>query len=358
MNERLLNKSIKIMLLAVLAVFILIQARAFIIPLVFAGLFSMLLLPVSHRLEGWGMYRGFAVVISVLLFLSLIAGVIYLLVWQVGDLSVNAAEIEKNLTKNLQDLRDFISRTFGISAAKQEEIIQGQPGTDNANVVSRLFSSLGSFLTNFILVMVYTFLFLYFRLHLKKFILMLVNPANRNNANGVLEEGKGVAQKYITGLSLMILSLWIMYGIGFSIIGVRHALLFAVLCGLLEIVPYIGNITGTAITMLAVAMQGGNTSMIIGVLITYSIVQFLQTYILEPLVVGKGVNINPLFTIAGIVAGELIWGIPGMILAIPLLGITKIICDHIEPLKPYGFLIGIERRPGPSLLNRVKQWVK
>lgn len=347
------------MLLAVLAVFILIQAKAFIIPLVFAGLFSMLLLPVSLRLESWGMYRGFAVVLSVLLLLSLIAGIIYLLVWQVGDLSVNAAEIEKNLTKNLQAFKEFISRTFGISAAKQEEIIQGgQPGTDNANVVSRLFSSLGSFLTNFILVMVYTFLFLYFRLHLKKFILMLVNPANRNNANGVLEEGKGVAQKYITGLSLMILSLWIMYGIGFSIIGVRHALLFAVLCGLLEIVPYIGNITGTAITMLAVAMQGGSTSMIIGVLITYSLVQFLQTYILEPLVVGKGVNINPLFTIAGIVAGELIWGIPGMILAIPLLGITKIICDHIEPLKPYGFLIGIERRPGPSLLSRVKQWVK
>ena len=71
---------------------------------------------------------------------------------------------------------------------------------------------------------------------------------------------------------------------------------------------------------------------------------FLQTYLLEPLVVGAEVNINPLFTIISLVLGDLIWGIPGMILAIPLLGIVKIVCDHIEPLKPYGFLIGHDRK--------------
>ncbi|MEJ7671601.1 MAG: AI-2E family transporter [Chitinophagaceae bacterium] len=83
---------------------------------------------------------------------------------------------------------------------------------------------------------------------------------------------------------------------------------------------------------------------LIGVLITYAVVQFIQTYILEPLVVGAEVNINPLFTIIAIVLGELIWGIPGMVLAIPLTGIFKIICDNVEPLKPYGFLIGKEKR--------------
>ena len=98
--------------------------------------------------------------------------------------------------------------------------------------------------------------------------------------------------------------------------------------------------------------------MIIGVLITYAIVQFLQTYILEPLVVGSGVNVNPLFTIAGIVAGEMVWGVPGMILAIPVMGMVKIICDHIEPLKPYGFLIGQERKSKRTLVDKVKNWFK
>ena len=98
--------------------------------------------------------------------------------------------------------------------------------------------------------------------------------------------------------------------------------------------------------------------MILGILIIYAIIQFLQTYILEPLVVGKGVSLNPLFTIAGIVAGEMIWGIPGMILAIPLLGIVKIVCDHIKPLKPYGFLIGTEKKTKRGVIDKVKHWFK
>ncbi len=97
--------------------------------------------------------------------------------------------------------------------------------------------------------------------------------------------------------------------------------------------------------------------MVIGVIITYLFVQFIQTYLLEPLVVGHGVNINPLFTIMVLVAGELIWGLPGLVLAIPLLGMIKIICDHIEPLKPYGFLIGEEKKPKkhPHIFEKIKR---
>src|SRR5690349_22225494 len=97
--------------------------------------------------------------------------------------------------------------------------------------------------------------------------------------------------------------------------------------------------------------------MVVGIIVTYAIVKFLQTYILEPLVVGGEVNINPLFTVVVLVVGELVWGIPGMVLAIPLLGIVKIICDHIEPLKPYGFLIGQERKgKRKGIIDKIKSW--
>jgi predicted PurR-regulated permease PerM len=153
----------------------------------------------------------------------------------------------------------------------------------------------------------------------------------------------------------MIVGLWIMYSIGFSIVGVKFPVFFAIVCGLLEIVPFVGNLTGNLLTVLMVVLQGGGTGMIVGVLITYATVQFLQTYILEPLVVGAEVNINPLFTIIVLVAGELVWGIPGMVLAIPLLGIVKIICDHIEPLKPYGFLIGQQKKKKEGLIGKIKK---
>jgi predicted PurR-regulated permease PerM len=109
-------------------------------------------------------------------------------------------------------------------------------------------------------------------------------------------------------------------------------------------VPFVGNLSGTAITILVNLAQGASSGVLIGILITYAVVQFLQSYILEPLVVGDRVSINPLFTIGGIVAGELVWGIPGMILAIPIMGMTKIVCDNIESLHPYGYLMGDESR--------------
>ena len=360
MNETLLTKTVKLLLCLVLFVVVLIYAKSFLVPLVFAALFSMLLLPLSLKFESWGASRGPAILLTTFLFTALIAAAIYVVVWQVSDISKNATGLEQQVTQKLQELKEYVSHRFGISQKKQEEILQnGSPSRGKiTGAISGFLSAAGSFLTQFILTVVYIFLFLYFRTHLKKFVLMLVPVPDKKNVQAIIEETRGVAQKYITGLSWMIICLWIMYSIGFSIVGVENAIFFAILCGLLEIVPFVGNLTGSIITILAVIIQGGSSSMILGVIATYATVQFLQTYILEPLVVGKGVSINPLFTIAGIVAGELIWGVPGMILAIPLLGIAKIICDHIKPLQPYGFLIGQERKVNRTMIDKVKQWVK
>jgi predicted PurR-regulated permease PerM len=139
---------------------------------------------------------------------------------------------------------------------------------------------------------------------------------------------------------------------------VKNAVFFAILCGSLEIVPFVGNLAGSLITIVMSLAQGAGMEMVIGIVITYSIVQFVQSYILEPLIVGRVVNLHPMFTIIGIVAGEFIWGIAGMVLAIPLLGITKIVCDQIEPLQPYGFLLGDERKSSRTVIDKVKQWVK
>ncbi|UPT69870.1 MAG: AI-2E family transporter [Flavobacterium sp. JAD_PAG50586_2] len=161
-----------------------------------------------------------------------------------------------------------------------------------------------------------------------------------------------VSQQYLLGLSKMIVLLWIMYGIGFSLINLENALFFAILCGLFEIVPYIGNITGTLLTVLVASANGANSELIVSIIIIYGIVQLIQTWIFEPLVLGPQVKINPLFTIIFLVIGELLWGIPGLILAIPLTAILKIICDHTESLKPYGVLIGnIKSRKEKSILK-------
>ena len=347
MGEQLLNKTIKILLLVFLSALILYHGRPFLVPLAFAALLAMLLLPLSEKLESWGVNKAISKVLSILVIVLFFAGIIALLAWQVSDMSQNALEIEKSINAKVQQVREYITNTLGIPQQKQQEILQKQQqssGSKLSATISGAFASVGTLLTNFLLILVYIFLFMYFRAHLKKFVLKLVPPQETANANRIMQNSRKVAQKYITGMMLMIVGLWIMYSIGFAIAGVKNFFFFAILCGLLEIVPFVGNLIGNVLTVVVTLAQGGSMNVVLGILITYALVQFIQSYILEPVVVGSEVSIHPVFTIIGIILGEFLWGIPGMILAIPIMGIIKIVCDHIEPLKPFGFLIGEEKK--------------
>lgn len=338
-----LEKTVYVLAFAFLLVAGLYFAKRFLVPVCFAGLLAMLFLPMSRWLERKKIPKGVSILLCILLFVGIIAGIIWLISWQVTDLASEAGDIENKVRQMKTDVGEYIRKNFGISPQQQEKIITQQARDGSANL-SGMGSYIMSLLVDFILVLVYIFLFMYYRGRIKTFILQLVSSQQQSNTESIISDIQKVSQQYITGLGLMIACLWIMYSIGFSIVGVKYAVLFAVICGLLEIVPFVGNLTGNLLTILMVVIQGGGTGMIVGVVITYLLIQFIQTYLLEPLVVGAEVNINPLFTIMVLVIGELIWQIPGMILAIPLLGIVKIVCDHVPALKPYGYLIGATRK--------------
>ena len=337
-------------------------AKPFLVPLAIAGILSLLFLPISTKLESKGFSRGLSVATCLLLFIAFIAGVIALISWQISDLASDFTGMEQKVTKTINKLKETLSTTFGISAEKQQEMMKKQQqsgGGGMSSIVTAIISSFMSILVDTVLVWVYIFLLMFYRRHLKLFILKLVPQEDKPKTTKIIYGSANVAHKYLTGLALMIVLLWIMYGIGFTIAGVKNAFFFAILCGLLEIIPFIGNLAGTALTLLMAITQGGGSNIIIGILITYALVQFIQSYIIEPLVVGAEVNINPLFTILAIVLGETIWGVPGMILAIPMLGIFKIICDNVDSLKPYGFLIGEEKKKKNSgFIDNVKGWFK
>ena len=313
----------------------------------------MLFLPLNRWFESKKIPKGLSILLCIIIFLGLITGIIWLISWQISDVTSESADIENKVRKMISQAKEYIGTHFGISKKQQEKIITEQ-AEQNGGILSHLGSSLTGFVIDFILVLVYIFLFMFYRRRIKTFILQLISSQQKKNTETIIHDIEKVSQQYITGLGMMIACLWIMYSIGFSIVGVKYAVLFAIICGLLEIIPFIGNLTGTLLAILMVVIQGGGSGMVFGVVITYLIVQFLQTYLLEPLVVGAEVNINPLFTIIILVLGELVWGIPGMVLAIPLLAIVKIICDHIPSLKPYGYLIGSERKKKNTLLKRKK----
>lgn len=331
-------------------------AGPFLIPVVLSAVLAMLFIRLCNYLESKNIGRAVAALLCMLAFVCCIGLVLTLLSVQLSSLAENIDEMKSRLYQLFDNLRNWLNQTAGIDKKQQEQMLKGQ-GNGAGTMLLGFASSVMSIAVNAVLVLVYMYLFLLYRTHIKKFILKLVARDEKAEADLVVHKAGKVSQKYLSGLAAMIGMLWILYGIGFSLIGVENAIFFAVLCGLLEIIPFAGNLTGTSITVLAVVAQGNGNDKIIWVLLTYAVVQFIQTYILEPLVVGEQVNINPLFTIMAIVLGEMIWGIAGMILAIPLLGMVKIICDHHPQLQPYGFLIGPEnpRKQKTSVIDYFKK---
>ncbi|MDY0907481.1 AI-2E family transporter [Pedobacter sp. CFBP9032] len=334
-----LQRSVYIILFLVLFFGGLYFASSFLIPLSLAAVFSMLFIRLSSFFESKGINRGLASLFCMLIFIFSVVLIVGLLYWQMGSFTENIDEMKSRLGGMVTNMRAWVNDKAGIDQKQQQEIVKGQ-GEQTGSMVMGFASNLVSIGVSTVLVLVYMYLCLYYRSHIKRFILKLVPQNEKENTADIVHECGHVAQKYLSGLGAMIAVLWVMYGIGFSIVGIESAIFFAVLCGILEIIPFVGNLTGTSLTVLSVIAQGGDSKMIIGVLIVYGLVQLIQTYILEPLIVGEQVNINPLFTIMAIVLGEFVWGVAGMILAIPLLGIVKIICDRVPALNAFGFLIG------------------
>ncbi len=344
---------IKNLLLIFLVIAALYFAKEFLMPLAIGGVVATLFLPFCKWMEKKNVYRGAAVFASVFVLLLFVAGIGALLGWQISELANDISLIKEKALQASIKIQQYILHHFGISIEKQSQMIKNnQPSV--SGILPGVAGSFASVVTNFAITIVYIFGLLYYRDHIINFLLKLAPLNKRNEMKSVIQSITKVSQQYLVGLSKMILILWIMYGIGFSIIGIENALFFAVLCGLLEIVPYIGNITGTIITVLVAAVQGASTPMIIGILGTYSFVQLFQGWVLEPLILGSQVKINPLFTIISLVIGQLVWGLPGIFLAIPLIAMFKIVCDNIDSLNPYGFLIG-EIETGKIKISFVKR---
>jgi predicted PurR-regulated permease PerM len=335
--------ALKKLLLLFLLVAGLYFAREFFMPLSVGAVLATLFLPLCRWMEGRGVPRGLAVVFCLMVLLVAISGIGVLLSLQISTLTNDFSVLRERSLDTLDNIQKYIFTHVGISIEEQNEALSKQQPAI-AQFLQDMAVSLPSLFANFSLTLVYIVLLLYYRSHIKQFMLKFSSISQRDEMEKVIDSVGRVSQQYLLGLSKMVVCLWVMYGVGFSLLGVKNALFFAFLCGLLEIVPFVGNITGTTLTVLVAGVQGGSLFMLAGIIGTYGIIQFIQGWVLEPLIVGSQVRINPLFTIVALVIGGIVWGLPGIFLAIPLMAMLKIVCDHIEPLRPYGFLIGEVKR--------------
>jgi len=328
-----------VLLAILLTTTVLYFGRAVFMPLALAGMLALVFMRLCDWLERQGVARLVTALVCGILFAGLIVGVVLLVNWYIHRFAA-----DDNLRRRIGDIMDqartFLKDQWGLNVRGGKGMWALVGSADAGKMTSSVVGNVIAVVIHLVLIVVYMIMLLSMRGHIKDFFLRLVKPENEPRIRIVLTRSVKVAQEYIYGMMIIILFLWTTYSIAFSIVGVRYAIFFAILCGTLEIIPFVGNITGSTLTCIMALSQGGGLNMVVGVLVSYAVIQFVQFYILSPLVMREQVNLSPLFTIVVLIAGDLLWGIPGMILAIPCLGILKIVCDEVEFMQAFGFLLG------------------
>lgn len=331
-----------ILLAIVLTAVVLYFARPVFMPLALAGMLALVFMRLCDWLERRGVPRLATALFCGVLFTAIVAGVVSLVNWYIHRFASDE-QLQKRIGTVIGQAREFLKDQWGLNIRGGKGMSALLSSVDAGKMTTSVLGNIIALLIHLILVVVYMIMLLMMRGHIKTFFLRLVRQENEPRVRVILTRSVKVAQEYIYGMMIIIAFLWVMYSIAFSLVGVRYALFFAILCGLLEIIPFVGNITGSTLTCIMALSQGGGLHMVLGVLVSYALIQFVQFYIVSPLVMRAQVNLSPLFTIVVLIAGELLWGIPGMILAIPCLGILKIVCDEVEFLQSFGFLLGRTR---------------
>ncbi len=329
----------------VLIVAILIIARAFLIPFTLAILISFLLMPVSIYLENKGLAREFAIIISLLIsfvFVALIGTFFYFEIMVfVEDFPV----LKEKLNEKIVDLQKFISRNFNVSRWEQKQWYKEQTDkmmTSSGAYITDIFTFTGEIVAAITLLPIYIFFMTYNRDKIKKFLCRVTPQTENKYVVEVMQKTAKVSQKYIKGLLIDILILAALNSTGFLLLGLEHAILLGVLAAILNLIPYVGVLIGSIFPFMFAILTEDSSSVAIGVVVVCVIVQFLDNNFITPKIVGSSVSINPLSTLIAIILGGMLWGIAGMMLFIPLLGMLKVILDSFESSRPYGFLIGEE----------------
>lgn len=363
------------------------KAQSFLIPLVIAIILSMVMLPVSKKLEQWKFSRGWAVFISDLLIIVFLAGMGFLLGLQIKSVAEDWPEYKQKLMPKLEQADSFIKEKTGISFQKkfEEKLNQSEGSSQNASEsgtqknsqnegtqkespnsgkipsgIGQAISATFGVLGNALLVFVYIFFFMYYREKFSNSILMFFKEGDRKKVATTLDDFAKIAQSYMFGRFILILLLAILYAIGLTIIGIKHAIVISILAAFLSLLPYIGNIIGFLLAALMATLVEGGIGSLVGVTIVFSVTQFIESYFLEPFVIGHKVNLNPVLVIIGVVAGGALWGVAGMIIAIPVLGIFKIIFDKVPALHPVGYMLGEEDIDSdePGFIKKIKEKFK
>lgn len=339
----------------------LIYAKSFLVPVFFAGLLSLLLLPLSKKIKHFVKNETLSIILSLFIFLIVILGVSYFISSQVSNILSDYDMIENKVKIKMHTFQTTLSQYTGVNETEQEAWFDKESEELLKNVFKKgatLLMGVGNFVFGLTLVIIYSFFLITYRNKIKLFILSLVDKEEHQTAIKIIEKVKDLVLHYLTGLLIALTIIGVMNAVGLTILGIKHGIFLGLLAGFLNIIPYIGSFIGAGLPIIMALIYKDSMWYAVGVLAIFMFNQFIDNNITTPNVVGGHVKLNSLATIFIVIIGGMIWGVAGMVLFIPVLGIFKILCDNIDSLKPLSILLSDEESEGENIFTKTFKKLK
>lgn len=317
-------------------------ASSILVPIVTSLFLALLLNPIVSWLEKKGMNSILAIILTLLLVSIVVSSAVFYISTQAKDLIMDLPNLMDKFNAVMDKIFSQLNKLIGFSSTDQLDLLK-----DNAD---KLISSGGSIFTDAIsvtsnvvtfitLIPIYIFFFLLYRKNFKHFLSMLSQKNKDSELLDIAVEIKKMTHSYISGLLIVISIIAILNTVGLLILGLKYALFMGVVSAILTVIPYIGVFIGASLPIMVALITKDSLMYPIGVVSIYAFVQFVEGNFITPNIIGSKVDVNPLAAIIALIIGGQIWGIIGMILAIPMCGIMKIIFSHYESTKPYALLL-------------------
>lgn len=329
-----LDYTAKLLVVIGLIVTACVLARDIVIPILISAIISIVLLPSVKRLEkklAPALAISLVLIVTLVVFIS--AG--WLIINQISDLVRDLPNLETRYNSLVDRISDTLKNTFGMTTVEQNQLLKNGLSTLGRSA-TYLVSATTNVVSLVIQIPIYIFLFLIYRDRFRAFFISFL-PETEEQTWKV--EIQNVVQGYISGLLLVTLIIAILNSLGLLLLGIDHAVFFGVLSGVLTIIPYIGIFIGATLPVLMALITKDSLWYPVGVILIFSFVQFLEGNFITPRITGSKVSINALAAIVALLVGGKILGLAGMILAIPGLGVVKILLAHTTYLKPFVILI-------------------
>lgn len=276
---------------------------------------------------------------TVVVYLILIFIIILIAALIVPEFIAQVNELITRIPNFLKSINTFINDTFkntadfDLSSVKESLIntinnfVNNFTSENLTGIVEKLSSSI-KVVSNFVLgILIAFYLSLDFK-NVNKYVSILVPNRFHEDIKKITTPLNEMLRNYVNGTLLSCLFVMILSLIGFLISGVSSPLLFAIFCAITNLIPYFGPyIGGIPVVLIGFTM---NPYVGFGCLITVVLVQFLEGNILNPLIVGKAVDLHPVILMLSLLVFEYFFGIFGMVIAVPIVATIKIVLLFFE----------------------------